>query len=95
MSSTVVPEGFRVHTENGARLLLPDTNEAFLNPIQEFNRDLSVASIRVWSEHLNELRQKRWNEKQMRKEQGIRHPKTKRPKGTSQHVCFVPSCTAI
>ncbi|TIB76715.1 catalase-domain-containing protein [Wallemia mellicola] len=25
-------------------------NKAFINPIQEFNRDLSVAAIRVWSE---------------------------------------------
>lgn len=46
----VVPEGFKLHQENSAFLLLPAENGAFLNPVQEFNRDLSVACIRTWSE---------------------------------------------
>ncbi|KAJ4000743.1 N2 N2-dimethylguanosine tRNA methyltransferase [Lentinula boryana] len=53
-----VPDGFRLHTENSAHILISE-NEAFLNPVQEFNRDLSVACIRTWSEELNELKQKR------------------------------------
>ncbi|KAF9075258.1 N2,N2-dimethylguanosine tRNA methyltransferase [Rhodocollybia butyracea] len=54
MASTpiTVPQGFKLHTENNAHILLSE-NEAFLNPIQEFNRDLSVACIRTWSEELN------------------------------------------
>jgi tRNA (guanine26-N2/guanine27-N2)-dimethyltransferase len=51
-TSITVPEGFKLHTENNAHILLSE-NDAFLNPIQEFNRDLSVACIRTWSEELN------------------------------------------
>ncbi|KAE9391642.1 N2 N2-dimethylguanosine tRNA methyltransferase [Gymnopus androsaceus JB14] len=54
-----VPDGFRLHTENNAHILMAE-NEAFLNPVQEFNRDLSVACIRTWSEELNKAKQARW-----------------------------------
>ncbi|KAG8800285.1 RNA methyltransferase tRNA(m5U54)methyltransferase [Serendipita sp. 398] len=54
-----VPNGFKLHTENSAHILLPDTNDAFLNPIQEFNRDLSVACIRVWAEEKEEQRRQK------------------------------------
>ncbi|KAG8816924.1 RNA methyltransferase tRNA(m5U54)methyltransferase [Serendipita sp. 399] len=54
-----VPKGFKLHTENSAHILLPDTNDAFLNPIQEFNRDLSVACIRVWAEEKEEQRRQK------------------------------------
>jgi len=78
MSSVVVPEGFRVHKERGASLLLSDGNEAFLNPVQQFNRDLSVASIRVWSEQMNEVKKKRWYGKQKR---NLEKQQAKRQKG--------------
>jgi hypothetical protein len=39
-----VPEGFSPHTERNATILLPVQDKPFLNPIQEYNRDLSVAS---------------------------------------------------
>ncbi|KAI8998564.1 N2,N2-dimethylguanosine tRNA methyltransferase [Trametes punicea] len=55
-----VPEGFTLHKENTSAVLLPATNDAFLNPVQEFNRDLSVACIRTWSERANEERERRW-----------------------------------
>jgi tRNA (guanine26-N2/guanine27-N2)-dimethyltransferase len=55
-----VPEGFKLHTENSAHLLLPDSNDAFLNPVQEFNRDLSVACIRVWAAERDEQRKEKW-----------------------------------
>lgn len=58
-----IPEGFTLHAENSARILLPATDEAFLNPVQEFNRDLSVACIRVWSEELDRAKEKKWREK--------------------------------
>lgn len=63
-----VPEGFTLYTENNANILLA-TNEAFLNPVQEFNRDLSVACIRVWSELLNKERESKWKEKKEKKTQ--------------------------
>jgi hypothetical protein len=61
-----IPDGFILHTENTSRILLPSSNEAFLNPVQEFNRDLSVACIRVWSEELNSFKETRWKNAQER-----------------------------
>ncbi|KAI0054115.1 N2,N2-dimethylguanosine tRNA methyltransferase [Auriscalpium vulgare] len=63
----VIPEGYKLHTENTSHILLPNTKEAFLNPVQEFNRDLSVAAIRTWSEELNEAKEKKWKQAQERK----------------------------
>ena len=74
----VVPEGFTLHTENTSHILLPSTNEAFLNPIQEFNRDLSVAAIRVWSEELNQIKEQRWRQAQQRKADKRSRPDKKR-----------------
>ncbi len=67
-----IPPGFRLHTENTTRILL-SSDEAFLNPVQEFNRDLSVACIRVWSEELNGVKEEKW-----RKAQGRRKKKDKK-----------------
>jgi len=63
---TQVPEGFKLHTENTSNILL-SANEAFLNPVQEFNRDLSVACIRVWSEETNRVKEERWRRSLERK----------------------------
>ncbi|KIM49074.1 hypothetical protein M413DRAFT_438239 [Hebeloma cylindrosporum] len=57
-----IPDGLRLHTENTSHILL-SANEAFLNPVQEFNRDMSVACIRVWSEELNKSKEERWKKK--------------------------------
>lgn len=54
-----IPDGFRLHTENTSHILL-SANEAFLNPVQEFNRDLSIACIRTWSEDLNKAKEEKW-----------------------------------
>jgi tRNA (guanine26-N2/guanine27-N2)-dimethyltransferase len=54
-----VPDGFRLHTENTSHILL-SANDAFLNPVQEFNRDMSVACIRTWSEDVNRERKEKW-----------------------------------
>ena len=84
MASTItVPEGFTLHTENTSHILLPSNNEAFLNPVQEFNRDLSVAAIRVWSEELNKKKEDRWRqarEKRQKKAGKLPAPDRKRPK---------------
>lgn len=56
----VVPEGYTLHSENSAHILLPNDNGAFLNPVQEFNRDLSVACIRTWGDIMNEGRKAKW-----------------------------------
>jgi tRNA (guanine26-N2/guanine27-N2)-dimethyltransferase len=62
-----IPEGYVLHTENTSHILLPSENEAFLNPVQEFNRDLSVACIRVWSEELNKVKEAKWRQSRERK----------------------------
>ena len=61
-----VPPGFRLYTENTSHILL-SSDEAFLNPVQEFNRDLSVACIRVWSEELNRTKEEKWRKAQSKK----------------------------
>ncbi|KAG9100748.1 RNA methyltransferase tRNA(m5U54)methyltransferase, partial [Ceratobasidium sp. 370] len=55
-----IPPGYTLHTENSARILLPSETTTFLNPIQEFNRDLSVACIRTWGKRRDEARRIRW-----------------------------------
>jgi tRNA G26 N,N-dimethylase Trm1 len=62
-----IPDGFTLHSENTAHIILPSSDEAFLNPVQEFNRDLSVACIRVWSEELNKTKESRWHTAQERR----------------------------
>ncbi len=87
VESITVPEGFVVHRENSASILLPvtdDGKEAFLNPVQEFNRDLSVACIRVWSEETARAKEAKWRERLSAKG-GVegKGRKGKRRKGTS------------
>jgi len=47
MSSGGVGNGVKV-TEGKAEILFPDSNSVFYNPVQEFNRDLSTAVIKVF-----------------------------------------------
>lgn len=61
-----IPDGFRLHTENTSHILL-SSDEAFLNPVQEFNRDLSVACIRVWSEEMDKTKEARRRKAQEKK----------------------------
>jgi hypothetical protein len=43
-----IPSGLTPYTEQTTTILLPDDNTAFLNPIQQFNRDLSACVIGTW-----------------------------------------------
>lgn len=87
-----VPAGYKLHTENSARLLLPDTNEAFLNPIQEFNRDLSIACIRVWAEEEEERKKSRW----MRTQEHKAEQASKRRKGKGiKKIDDTSNCIAV
>ena len=65
-STITVPDGFTLHTENTSHILL-SSNEAFLNPVQEFNRDISVACIRVWSEDMAKAKERVWVAKRDKK----------------------------
>lgn len=84
VTMVTVPEGFTLHSENSAQILLPDNNEAFLNPVQEFNRDLSVACIRTWGEIAHEEKKKKWLETMERRAKRVLNGvKVKRLKSTS------------
>ncbi|KAH9822413.1 tRNA methyltransferase [Melampsora americana] len=56
MTTTPTP-GFTSHQESTTTILIPtsastnstETSEVFINPVQEYNRDLSIAAIRAWS----------------------------------------------
>ena len=73
-----IPEGYKLHTENTSHILLPSTNEAFLNPIQEFNRDLSVACIRTWSQQLDQAKKEKWeSRKENHQERGVGRKRVK------------------
>ncbi|KAI9315445.1 N2,N2-dimethylguanosine tRNA methyltransferase [Dichotomocladium elegans] len=49
-SSEIDVSLYNTVTEGKATILFPKGNEVFYNPVQEFNRDMSIAAIRTWSE---------------------------------------------
>ncbi|KAF9423175.1 RNA methyltransferase tRNA(m5U54)methyltransferase [Podila epigama] len=67
-ADTPVPAGFKKVTEGKVTILFPDTNEVFYNPIQEFNRDISIAAIRTWDEIFQEERKLKADQKKARKD---------------------------
>jgi tRNA (guanine26-N2/guanine27-N2)-dimethyltransferase len=47
-------------TEGKATILFPKNNEVFYNPVQQFNRDMSIAVIRQWAQdQRRDIKQKR------------------------------------
>ncbi|SPO47310.1 related to N2,N2-dimethylguanosine tRNA methyltransferase [Moesziomyces antarcticus] len=53
--------------ENSATIVMPSAEAAFLNPVQEFNRDLSTLAIRTWSEQLDAEKKARFLKAAQRK----------------------------
>jgi len=47
--SEIKSEEFNIVKEGKAEILFPKKEDVFYNPVQQFNRDLSTASIRAWS----------------------------------------------
>lgn len=72
MQSTLAPPppGFSPHTERNATILLPVQDKPFLNPIQEFNRDVSVAVIKQWAKVRDQEARKKWEIKRANKNKG-------------------------
>lgn len=58
-----IPDTHRPHTERTTTILIPKDDSAFLNPVQEYNRDLSVSVIRAWNEERKEKLEARWRAK--------------------------------
>ena len=46
--------------ENSATIVMPSKEAAFLNPVQEFNRDLSTLAIISWSQILDREKKQRY-----------------------------------
>ena len=61
-----VSETHHEHSEATTTILVPKDQTAFLNPVQEFNRDLSVAVIRAWNEMRKEELEAKWRSKPKR-----------------------------
>lgn len=53
--------------EGSATIVMPTASAAFLNPVQEFNRDLSVLAIRAWSEMIDEDMKRKWTARMEKK----------------------------
>lgn len=65
LPGSTVPPTLKPHREQNTEILLPKEG-AFLNPVQQFNRDLSVAVIRGWSELRTEELEAKWSAKKRR-----------------------------
>lgn len=48
MAEKIIPNGFKVIKEGISSILIPECGNVFYNPVQEFNRDISVAVIKVF-----------------------------------------------
>ncbi|TKY89129.1 hypothetical protein EX895_001660 [Sporisorium graminicola] len=64
--------------ENSATIVMPSAEAAFLNPVQEFNRDLSTLAIRTWSERLDTEKKARFLRAAQRKPTSATKGKSKR-----------------
>ncbi|OXM81975.1 N2,N2-dimethylguanosine tRNA methyltransferase [Cryptococcus neoformans Bt63] len=53
------PANYSLHTESTTTIFLPNEG-AFLNPVQHYNRDMSVAVIRAWNEMRKEELEEKW-----------------------------------
>ena len=45
---------YNIISEGKAKILFPKDNEVFYNNVQEFNRDISIAVIKTWSNIFSE-----------------------------------------
>jgi hypothetical protein len=62
-----IPPNHKEHTEAKTTILVPTDHTAFLNPTQQFNRDLSVAVIRAWNERRKERLEAKYESKKSKK----------------------------
>lgn len=67
--------------EGSATIVMPTSNSAFFNPVQEFNRDLSVLAIKTWSEVLNDELRKKW---ELKRNNTKKHESNKRFTGQGE-----------
>ncbi|KAK0527193.1 RNA methyltransferase tRNA(m5U54)methyltransferase [Tilletia horrida] len=65
-------QGESAFRENSTTIILPTKDVAFLNPVQEFNRDLSTLVIRTWGNKTDAEKRQKWEEKKARREAKIK-----------------------
>ncbi|CAI2193852.1 14324_t:CDS:10 [Funneliformis geosporum] len=61
--TNIESDEFSIITEGKASILFPKDNAVFYNNVQQFNRDMSVAAIRTWSEIYLEEKEKKARKK--------------------------------
>ncbi|KAJ2000807.1 RNA methyltransferase tRNA(m5U54)methyltransferase [Coemansia sp. RSA 2322] len=54
-------EDYQELKEGQATILFPKNNEVFYNPVQQFNRDMSIAAIKTWRDIAREAKMERFN----------------------------------
>ncbi|ORX69915.1 N2,N2-dimethylguanosine tRNA methyltransferase [Linderina pennispora] len=54
-------EDYQEVKEGQATILFPKRNEVFYNPVQQFNRDMSIAGIKTWRDIMKEEKMGRYN----------------------------------
>ncbi|KAJ1674327.1 RNA methyltransferase tRNA(m5U54)methyltransferase, partial [Spiromyces aspiralis] len=54
---------YQLLTEGKANILFPKNNEVFYNPVQQFNRDMSIAAIKTWRDVMKDEVKARWDKK--------------------------------
>ncbi|WVR07192.1 N2,N2-dimethylguanosine tRNA methyltransferase [Kwoniella sp. DSM 27419] len=81
--STGIPKNHTTHTESTTTIFLPKAG-AFLNPVQHYNRDMSVAVIRAWNELRKEELEAKWRAKVAKR--GGKPKKGKKRKGEEAEV---------
>ncbi|CAE6539109.1 unnamed protein product [Rhizoctonia solani] len=96
-TTMTIPDGFTVHTENTAKILLPSEATTFLNPIQEFNRDLSVACITTWAKRWEEFKRARWEQGNAKRDRSRKRKKNEveDTKQDAEEMDVEPQTTAI
>lgn len=78
-------DNFAKIREGRAEILFPQNNEVFYNPVQEFNRDMSIASIKTWASIFRQETKTSWYkrvEKRIRTEKNLGAEETVIPKFT-------------
>lgn len=55
--------------EGSATIVMPTASAAFLNPVQEFNRDLSVLAIKAWSSGMDDGMRSKFEARRQRQRQ--------------------------
>ncbi|CAG8478534.1 7350_t:CDS:10 [Funneliformis caledonium] len=61
--TNIESDEFSIITEGKASILFPKDNAVFYNNVQQYNRDMSVAAIRTWSEIYLEEKEKKARKK--------------------------------